>query len=428
MTGQRKIFRDSALERLSTPEQLDRVMRVARPASWIAIGVLFAAMLAAVAWSLVAVVPVKMAAKGILITPGGVLDVASEHAGRLVRFAVEPGEHIEAGQVIARLNQPDVLQELAVARAELAQANERQKAIADMNALQTQAEADVNDARRAALRQSIHYLEERLKWLDERASFEKELQAKEIITRQRTIETRIQINEARDDLAKARNDLRQIDLEERTFRIEKQREVMEHEIAVGEKRRMVATIQDRLTRHTGVTSPYRGRVVELKVNVGEIVAAGTPLFSIVPDEDAAPGVRPDLVAVLYAPPGEGKKVRPGMVVNIAPSTVKREEYGFIVGTVRRVAPIPSTTEGMLRILKNRQLVDQLSGGGAPLELVVDLKEDKATPTGFLWSSSRGPDTIIGTGTPCDSEVTVRTVRLISLIIPGLEQPLKALGL
>ncbi|MFN3076198.1 MAG: NHLP bacteriocin system secretion protein [Alphaproteobacteria bacterium] len=129
----------------------------------------------------------------------------------------------------------------------------------------------------------------------------------------------------------------------------------------------------------------------------------------------------DLVGILYVAPTDGKKVRPGMEVQIAPSTVKREEYGFIIGKVRKVAEIPSTVEGMMRTLKNSQLVTSLSGGGAPFEVIVDLERNPATPTGFRWSSSRGPDTAINGGTLADATVTVRRIHLISLILPALEQ-------
>jgi HlyD family secretion protein len=127
-----------------------------------------------------------------------------------------------------------------------------------------------------------------------------------------------------------------------------------------------------------------------------------------------------LVAVLYVPPQEGKKVRAGLPVYLAPSTVKKEEYGYLRGTVRSVAEIPSSQEGMSKTLKNQQLVNQLAGHGAPFEVVVELERDAETPSGFRWTSSRGPSIDINTGTLTAAEVTVRQVRLISLLIPALQ--------
>jgi HlyD family secretion protein len=66
------------------------------------------------------------------------------------------------------------------------------------------------------------------------------------------------------------------------------------------------------------------------------------------------------------------------------------------------------------------LVTSLSGGGAPFELIVELERDASTPTGFRWSSSRGPEAEINTSTLADAQITVRSIHLISLAIPALE--------
>lgn len=126
--------------------------------------------------------------------------------------------------------------------------------------------------------------------------------------------------------------------------------------------------------------------------------------------------------MIYFPPAEGKKVQVGMNVEVAPSTVRKDEYGFLLGRVSHVAEVPSTTVGMMRTLKNDQLVETLSGDGAPFEVQVELLPDASTPTGYKWSSSTGPaDAAINSGTLADAEVTVRSMRLVSLIIPALER-------
>ena len=114
-----------------------------------------------------------------------------------------------------------------------------------------------------------------------------------------------------------------------------------------------------------------------------------------------------------------------MQAQIDPATIKKEEYGFINGRVRQVSEIPSTPEGMMRVLKNTQLVEALSGEGAPFEVIIDLNPDSNTPTGFEWSSSVGPSTTINIGTLTQGSVIVRDVRLISLVIPALQNLFEA---
>ncbi|MBU2489325.1 MAG: NHLP bacteriocin system secretion protein, partial [Proteobacteria bacterium] len=132
-----------------------------------------------------------------------------------------------------------------------------------------------------------------------------------------------------------------------------------------------------------------------------------------------------IVAILYLSFQDGKKVRPGMRAQISPSTVKREEYGFIVGTVRTVSEFPATREGMMRTLANEQLVGTLTQDGAPIAITAELSLSPETVSGFEWSSSQGPPVLITSGTFCTATVTVRQQRPISLVIPILK---KSLGL
>ncbi|MFY7777300.1 MAG: hypothetical protein ACOVQ8_03390 [Elstera sp.] len=106
---------------------------------------------------------------------------------------------------------------------------------------------------------------------------------------------------------------------------------------------------------------------------------------------------------------------------MVPSTVKREEFGFIYGEIKTVASVPSTPEGMMRSLRNRQLVDQMSSGGAPFEVEAALETDPGTPSGFRWSSSQGPDQIISAGSIANAQVIVREQRMISLVMPALRR-------
>ncbi len=84
--------------------------------------------------------------------------------------------------------------------------------------------------------------------------------------------------------------------------------------------------QARLAESARVTSPHAGRVLELFVDRGDVVSPGTPLFSLEVTSE-------ELMAVLFVPASAGKRVRPGMRVRVSPSTVKREEYGSMLGRV-----------------------------------------------------------------------------------------------
>jgi HlyD family secretion protein len=125
-------------------------------------------------------------------------------------------------------------------------------------------------------------------------------------------------------------------------------------------------------------------------------------------------------------PRFGKQIRAGDVVQLAISTARREEFGFVIGRVRMVADIPSTAEGMQRSLKNKQLVQTLSNNAAPFEAVIDLYADPATPSGYRWSSSRGPDIRLNGGTLVSADIEVRSLPILTLAIPQIRQLLTKL--
>ncbi|HYD78260.1 MAG TPA: NHLP bacteriocin system secretion protein [Paucimonas sp.] len=100
------LFRKSALERLSSPEQLDQMVRVADPFAWLALIAVWGILLAAVLWSVFGTIPSRISGQGILLREG-VFNVASMRGGVVAEMTrLHPGDRIEKGQVIARVAQP----------------------------------------------------------------------------------------------------------------------------------------------------------------------------------------------------------------------------------------------------------------------------------------------------------------------------------
>src|SRR5258707_1555768 len=97
----REIFRATAIERLSSPEQLDQLVDIVRPADWIATVVIGLVLAAIVAWSVVGRIPTRAAGEGILISDGGkVVDAISSNAGSLAAIEVMVGDHVTQGQLV----------------------------------------------------------------------------------------------------------------------------------------------------------------------------------------------------------------------------------------------------------------------------------------------------------------------------------------
>jgi HlyD family secretion protein len=130
----------------------------------------------------------------------------------------------------------------------------------------------------------------------------------------------------------------------------------------------------------------------------------------------------DVEALIYVPASYGKKVRVGMEVQLMPSTVRREEYGFMLAEVRYVSDYPASSESMLAILQNRQMAQELSGGIAPIEVRARPIRGQ-TRSGFRWSSGDGPPFTVGAGTLGSAEIIVDRQAPITLVVPLLRKSL-----
>lgn len=419
------IFRDAALSRLTSPEQLDEVMRATTPVGWLALSALGVLVMTAAGLSVVGTVPEKVAAKGIIISPGGVVDVASPTQGLVLAFLMGPGDWVASGQGIATVAQPEIEAELKEADAALTQARTQADSFARFQARDFAIQRDAMESARGQLAQQTLFLADRLRWQTEREEVEVALLKKGLTETRRVIDSRIAINATKEAYANTQTLTRKLGLDEDKLLLTRDQNASDQREAIAALARKVEKISERLSRNANLTSPYSGYIAEFKVNPGEVVDHGRVLFSMLPqrapDQNRQGGRGPDdLVVKLYVKPADGKKIAVGMAVQVSPSTVKREEFGFLEGSVTGVAPIPSTEEGIQRMLKNRQLVQELTGGGAPFEVSVRLALDPASRDGYKWSSSAGPWVEINPGTLAEATITIRKLHVVSLLVPALE--------
>ncbi len=144
--------------------------------------------------------------------------------------------------------------------------------------------------------------------------------------------------------------------------------------------------------------------------------AGTRLASI--DTKNGGG---KLVGVTYFPVKDGKKVQPGMEVQITPQTIKRERFGGIVGKVTKVSPFPITTEAAANVVGNSQIIAGLVPDTEPVVIQISAKlaADPQTFSGYEWSSSAGPSLKMSSGTTTTARVKIEDRSPISFVLPIL---------
>ena len=419
----KQIFRKAALERMASPERTDHPTRLVGASGWLLLLSFLIALGAGAAWALQTKAPVKITAQGILIDRAGLVEIASEQGGVLQEVRVQPGDVVEVGQVIATLSRSELRRELASAVAKKSDLEARFERLQIANEARTDREGRSDQRRLLTIAETRKALEDRLVLLQERADKLAPLAERKVVPEVRLIEAQIAVSDLNERLFALDEDAQKIMLDAAERASQRDIEVLEDRLDIEEQNRTIARLEARLDEEKVVTATNSGQVVEIKVNTGDVLVPGAALATLAPLNQTQ-----NLQALMYVPPEDGKRVSPGMVAEIAPTTVEREVYGHILGEVLSVAPLPATPEGMRRVLQNDQLVEQLSVGGAPIEVRLSLRQNPDTPTGFDWSASDGPTGGVNAGTLLQGKVIVEERPLLDLMLPGATATLgRAMG-
>jgi multidrug resistance efflux pump len=311
---EQNIFREVSFNRRSSPEQLEQMIKVKSPRGWLALVALGLLLAGAIIWSFTGSIPTKIAGQGILLNDGGVFSLTHDTSGQVLDVRFSAGDKVKKGDVIARIEQPELVKEI--------------------NSL---------------------------------------------------------LGTLRD--------------------LEKNGQTPAYEYQALEEQ--VEQLRAELDYRTQIVCPIEGRLLELDMYPGGIIQPGRTLPTL---ERYGATVR--LEAVLYLPAELAGKVQTGMEVQISPTIVNKEEYGYMLGRVTSVAEYPATAQSMMQTLGNENLVSLLAGQGAPLEVRIDLIPDNSTVSGYRWSSPAGPPLTIAGGTLVQGAVVIVREKPIAKIIPG----------
>ena len=410
-----KTFRAVALERATSLEQLDHLITITKPFDWILAVVIFLALGTAVVWGFLGRLPTRAQAEGIFVSSGGhVVDAVSGASGRLASINVSIGDRVTKGQVIASVSQTEVQQRyrdaIEVSRERESEHETLKTKVAAELELKTQNFAKLEEA----FNQIIKATDQRITYLKSDLSNLESLLAKGYTTRRIVEDRRHELTDAQQREEDTQNEILKLKAQKADLETQRQRDIEQSQYRLNEARREVDKLAAELGRDTKVVSPIDGRVLEMKVSPGTVLNIGTPVV-VVESEGAT------LDAILYVAADRGKSVKPGMEVRLEPSTVKREEFGTMVGTVKSISEFPITPQGMAAVLHNDSLVTRFSKGGAPYSASVRLTRDDKTVSGYHWAVGKGPALRLTSGTLTKAEITTRERRPVELIVPMLKR-------
>lgn len=412
-----QLFRKVALERLSSPEQLDQLLTVTSPRGWLALMGLTTLLVAAVVWGIFGSVPTKVRGACILMSEQGISTVRSPSTGRLISlYGVEEGDVITKGQAIARVDQPQLEQQIENTRLELKGLNRRlEQKKWEISAAELLENKSI-EQRKASLAENVKAQQQSVAVLSERVTHLEDMFERGLVSQSELLQSRKELIEADQSLRQSRIQYDQLDLEKLEHSDQHEAEVFALDQQILLKQDQLVLLEKQLQGSASIEAPFDGIVVEIAAREGASVDVGQELLSI-----ELTGEADQLDVIAYLSPGDGKKLDRGMSVQVAPATVKAEEFGYMLGAVDSVSEFPVSSEKILKQFGNPDLVRTFTAKGDPIMMIAHLERAEGTPSGFVWTSEVGPPHGVYSGTVCNVLVTVREQPPITLVIPTLKK-------
>lgn len=409
------LYRKAALAAHRAPERSDRRVQLIGRGTWISLAMLYAAIAGAIVWSIAGSIPTYVTGSGILINSGGtVVQVLAPAAGIVGSIDVSVGDTVQAGQTLATLTRQDLAQQLRNALQVQSEADADQKRVEREIAQGQAARHAANQRRQAALQQQMQSARQRETEVAAALANDESLLKQGMTTLSVVLQARSDRAQAAQAASQATADLAQLEQQEAEASAQDARTLSNAQQALGDARRKVAELETSKAFTTVFSSPATGRITEVLGTKEMSINNGQPLFSI---ETGNKG----LEAMIFVDPQQGKQVEPGQEVRLEAGTAKKEEFGTVLGTVSWVSAFPSSTEGMRAILQNDDLARTFSSKGPPFAVRVRLTPDKATVSGYRWTSEKGRSLALSSGTIMNASVVTERQAPITLVLPLLRE-------
>ncbi|MGQ0651278.1 MAG: NHLP bacteriocin system secretion protein [Betaproteobacteria bacterium] len=411
------LFRKVALERLSSPDRLDVMLGLDRPVWLLPLAGLAVAAAAALYWGLTGTVVQTVGGRCILTSPSGVAEVAATAAGRVVGLALKVGDEVKAGQEIARIVRPDLVEQIAQQRARLAQLERRREEIRRYGRLAGDLGRGARSDEQGMLEAQAKLAAERGAALERRLAVERDLFAQGLLTRQSLLAPEQALAGTALERERLQERAKQLALDVDEAARQRSRDLVASESQVNEARRGLEALLETERRTAPITTPYAGRVIEIKAHDGVTVNQGSAVVQI--ERSGGAGEPDSLEAVVYVAGGPGKLIAAGMAVEVVPDHVKRQEFGFLRGRVEQVSEYPASVLGMRLLVQNDNLLRELSGERSTM--LVRARLARRADGGFEWSAAAARPPAVRSGALCQAEVAVAERRPISLVLPAIRR-------
>lgn len=379
------LFRKAALDKLASPERLDVLMQVTSPKGWIALLTIAGLLAAVVAWSVFGTLPERIDGQGMLTGEGGLRQIRASGDGRLTRLTLAVNQTVEPDQMVGEISAVTMDQTVIMAQTDYdtqLQAHRTALAAENMQIGNLQIQRDRAQANVAKAEANLAQRRENL--------------AAGIGT----------ANQVRAAEAEVDGYIKERDTYDQQIRNVREQGRM-RQISLQAIEQRVSSTKATVQAGAEIRSTVSGKVVSIAKQVGDLVSNGELIAEVESGGEQAN----TLEVVAFVSSQTGQRVRPGHPAQITVAGIPREEYGFLRGEVKFVSQYPESPSVIARIMGDGRIAE------ASYRVVIVPTADPSTPTGFAWSTGRGPNTQISGGTGISVAVEVDQRAPISMVLP-----------
>lgn len=360
-----------SLEKLASPEQLDRLLVIIRLPGWVALLCILLILIGILLWSLFGWIPVTVNGKGIFFDPESIMLIQSDDTGIIGKVYVNAGGIVKKNDLLLTIKDPRK-------RLEKQQLIEKIRLAEDESALEKKNVGIALEQNRAIYALQKRRLEElKADKAEERYALEVEMKKQEEI------------------IALLEN------------------QVPEEGWKLTELKQQLKNLEERID-DLNVRAPANGTVLAVKILVGEEVTVGKNLFWFQKTEN-----RTDKEKIYgFFPLKKGDQIKTGMFAHIVFNTVDPQLYGKMEGVVKEILPFAVSQQAeVLQSIPSETLREYLLSDQAAIMVVIEPIRSPATPSGFKWTTQEGPPFPLHADLIAEVEVFLERKRPISYLIP-----------
>ena len=406
-----KLYRSDSLDSLVSSDDLDQASLLIRFRSFLFL-FFFALLIAiAVACSLLIEIPIKVSGPAVIWSDEGVMQVMAKDPGRITSINVKVGDRIVAGDEIAILDQTSVQDKLSSVEEKLDALKKYILAIEKLQ-IEDKRERNLFQYRISKIQEDSEELNNnRLERLRSRKAELRKLHADGLIQFDQYNLLINQIDDVNESIITENRNVVNEDKEENSKYIADRRELLQKHLEADQLESEVTLLKRQLKDQGKLKTLITGRVVGITASLGDFLTPGSPVILVQPDSG-----EDNMTFVVFISSEQVKPVDPGDDTELELSAFPPTKYGKLLAEVKSVSPIPLSSSGLMKELRNDQLVERITEEGSPFMVKVDILRDEKTGK-FQWSSDSNDSRELQVGMVGQGSIITEYRKLFWLLLP-----------